>query len=306
MEAAKKDSENPHFRSKYADLAAIWDAIRGPLSKNQIAVHQDLFSDPEGLGVRTLLAHSSGEWIEGELVVPLAQRTAQAMGSSATYARRYSLAAAAGVAPEDDDGNAATAGAPAPHQPQSGKKEHRPVSNRQAAQKPADPKLTATQAAHAAGSDSKETDAALLNVKVRRLWDNFTKAGGKTPDWEPWLTQSIGEKRNSKTLTLADCAKLEMELANGLKLIAEPPAETAPLPSEPTPEDDGFKVPPVVRMTALANEFRMPVQDFWRLAEKHLGKKEGWTHPDVDAMHAEMVRIRPALAKPPPSLRAKE
>lgn len=115
MKAAIKDSENPHFRSRYATLAAVWDACRLPLSTNNIAVLQSVESPPDGVSVTTRLVHSSGEWIEfGPLIIPLDKQTAQSIGSGTSYARRYGLAAAVGITSEDDDdGNAATASPPA-------------------------------------------------------------------------------------------------------------------------------------------------------------------------------------------------
>ena len=113
MAGAKKDSTNPHFRSKYADLSSIWEACRDALTSNGIAVVQMTRARPEDVViVETRLLHSSGEWIEGELLVPVMKADAQGYGSAITYARRYALAAAVGVAPEDDDGNAAAAARP--------------------------------------------------------------------------------------------------------------------------------------------------------------------------------------------------
>jgi hypothetical protein len=112
MSSAKKDSTNPHFKSKYADLASVWDACRAALSKNGLSVVQRVSMRADGVAVKTRLMHASGEWLEDELVVPIAQRTAQSIGSSITYARRYALAAITGVAADDDDGNEATAAAP--------------------------------------------------------------------------------------------------------------------------------------------------------------------------------------------------
>ena len=117
MAGAKKDSTNPHFRSKYADLASIWEACRDALTSNGIAVVQMTRARPEDVViVETRLLHSSGEWIEGELLVPVMKADAQGYGSAITYARRYALAAAVGVAPEDDDGNAAAAARPTANQ----------------------------------------------------------------------------------------------------------------------------------------------------------------------------------------------
>src|SRR5688572_30216456 len=85
---ASKDKTNPHFKSAYADLASVWDACRGPLSKNGLAVLQPASADGPRVTVTTLLTHSSGEWIEGDLSMTAAQNTPQGIGSCITYARR--------------------------------------------------------------------------------------------------------------------------------------------------------------------------------------------------------------------------
>lgn len=108
MAGAKKDSTNPHFRSNYADLASIWEACRVALSSNEIAVVQSPGELSDGVvEITTMLCHSSGEWFRDTLPIPLTKIDAQGLGSAITYGRRYSLAAMVGVAPEDDDGNAA-------------------------------------------------------------------------------------------------------------------------------------------------------------------------------------------------------
>jgi hypothetical protein len=107
MEGASKDNVNPHFKSKYADLASVWEACRGPLSDNGIAVLQPPCAKGSVVTVTTLLAHASGEWIQSDLTMAAQQNTPQAIGSCITYARRYALASMVGVAPEDDDAEAA-------------------------------------------------------------------------------------------------------------------------------------------------------------------------------------------------------
>jgi hypothetical protein len=113
VEGAVKGKANPAFRSKYADLAAVWDACREALTKHGLAIVQSPGPCADGrMEMTTMLAHASGEWMRGTLTIPLAKVDAQAYGSATTYARRYALAAFVGVAPEDDDGNAAAAAAP--------------------------------------------------------------------------------------------------------------------------------------------------------------------------------------------------
>ena len=110
IEGAVKDKSNPAFRSKYADLGAVWDAIREPLTKNQLSVVQFPRRTATGVAVRTMLLHSSGQWLAGEMEVPCTKQDAHGVGSATTYERRFSLSAVVGVAPMDDDGNAAAHG----------------------------------------------------------------------------------------------------------------------------------------------------------------------------------------------------
>lgn len=107
MKGAKKDSNNPHFKSRYADLASVWDACRDALASNGLAVIQSASNMEGGVRVSSMLAHISGQWIADDLVVPVRDAGPQALGSAITYGRRYSLAALVGVAPEDDDAEAA-------------------------------------------------------------------------------------------------------------------------------------------------------------------------------------------------------
>lgn len=106
---AKKDTENPFHKSKYADLASVWEACRAALCECGLCVVQTTRQSGEkGVCVVTILGHSSGEWIRGEVYMPAQKPDAQGFGSAITYARRYGLAAIVGVAPEDDDANAAS------------------------------------------------------------------------------------------------------------------------------------------------------------------------------------------------------
>ena len=106
---ALKDKTNPAFRSKYADLGACIDAVEDALLSNGIAFIQETFEDATGVTVETVFIHESGEVLRcGKLHVPAAKQDPQGYGSALTYCRRYSLCAAAGIAPEDDDGNLAS------------------------------------------------------------------------------------------------------------------------------------------------------------------------------------------------------
>lgn len=105
---ALKTSSNPHFRSKYADLSACVEAVIDGLNNNGIFLMQSSHLCEDGVTVETVFIHESGEQISaGKLHVPASKQDAQGYGSALTYARRYALMAACGIAPEDDDGNAA-------------------------------------------------------------------------------------------------------------------------------------------------------------------------------------------------------
>lgn len=113
MGEVRKNATNPAFRSKYADLAAVVEAVMPALQSAGIAVIQSpscVFDDGGAIvTVETMFAHESGEWISSELAVRPTKIDPQAVGSAITYGRRYALLSLAGVAPEDDDGNIASA-----------------------------------------------------------------------------------------------------------------------------------------------------------------------------------------------------
>ena len=105
---ALKTNTNPHFRNKYADLAACVEAVIDALNQNGIALVQQTHESESGVTVETTFLHESGEILSaGRLYFPASKNDAQGFMSALTYARRGSLMAACGIAPEDDDGNAA-------------------------------------------------------------------------------------------------------------------------------------------------------------------------------------------------------
>jgi hypothetical protein len=110
---ALKSAVNPAFQrngkgGRYADLASCVEAVIDALNKHGIALMQQNVECTDGVIVQTMFVHESGETIySGQLHVPAAKQDPQGYGSALTYARRYSLMTACGIAPEDDDGNAA-------------------------------------------------------------------------------------------------------------------------------------------------------------------------------------------------------
>ncbi len=128
IEGAKKRNLNPHFKSKYADLASVWDACREELSSNGLSVIQNPVNAPPGhVALETTLAHESGESITQSYAMPIKDpQNPQAVGSALTYMRRYALMAVVGIAPEDDDANAAK-GQPSPAKPAQPGKDWGPI-----------------------------------------------------------------------------------------------------------------------------------------------------------------------------------
>jgi hypothetical protein len=122
IENAAKDKTNPHFRSKYADLGNVVDAVKPALLKQGLWFSQVSHNIDGEAAIETVIYHQSGEWLScGIVSVPVSKVDAQGYGSAMTYARRYSLSAAFGVAPEDDDGNAAVVAKPRPALVRTGK-----------------------------------------------------------------------------------------------------------------------------------------------------------------------------------------
>lgn len=112
MGKALKDSTNPAFKSKYADLSSVMDACVPALNANGFAVIQPTVDDEHGRYVETILLHDSGDQLKCRVPLIIQKNDMQGYGSAVTYARRYGLMCMAGIAPEDDDGNAAAKAAP--------------------------------------------------------------------------------------------------------------------------------------------------------------------------------------------------
>lgn len=108
-----KNANNPAFRSKYADLAAVVEAVVPALNQHGITLLQPVAFDGDRVKVGTVLLHESGQWVRCTMSVPLTKKDAHGVGSATTYGRRFGLQAMSGVAPIDDDGNAAAQ--PRPH-----------------------------------------------------------------------------------------------------------------------------------------------------------------------------------------------
>lgn len=131
IEAATKSANNPHFKSKYADISAVIDAVKPALIRYGLFFTQHPQPSEDGVTVETLLHHASGESMSlGSLYLPANKRDAQGFGSALTYARRYALQTAFGVPTEDDDGNAAVRAAAGQSQ-QGAVSQQQPISDEQ-------------------------------------------------------------------------------------------------------------------------------------------------------------------------------
>ena len=113
MNHAAKDSKNPHFKSAYSSLVSVIDAVRPHLAGNGLAFVQKLHTANGGVAVETVLIHESGQELScGTLFIPASKQDAQGFGSALSYAKRYSLQSALGIASADDDGEAAVKSTP--------------------------------------------------------------------------------------------------------------------------------------------------------------------------------------------------
>jgi hypothetical protein len=107
MGGVVKDSSNPFFKSKYADITSVIKAIKQPFSDNGLSYTQFPISNEHGVGVSTRLMHVSGQYLEMEYTLPTVKKDPQSYGSAITYARRYALQSIAGIPVADDDAEAA-------------------------------------------------------------------------------------------------------------------------------------------------------------------------------------------------------
>ena len=135
-----KDAANPFFKSSYATLANVWEAVRPVLSKNGLSVVQMPGSDERGYYVQTQLMHGSGQWIRSTTYMKPAKEDPQGIGSLISYARRYALQAMVMACPDDDDGEAAMGRSSKPAEAS------KPVSKAKPAEAPAKPAVEAPSA----------------------------------------------------------------------------------------------------------------------------------------------------------------
>jgi len=107
LDNATKSSDNPYFKSKYADLAQCLQTAKKPMADNGLSISQHCTFDGQFVQCVTILGHSSGQMMISTLMIPVAKKDAQGIGSSITYARRYALSSIIGLTQKDDDGEGA-------------------------------------------------------------------------------------------------------------------------------------------------------------------------------------------------------
>ena len=197
MGPALKDSENPHFKSRYADLASVMDACLPALNKYGIAVVQPFVTDElNGKCVKTVLLHDSGETLECAVPLILGKNDMQGLGSAMTYARRYGLMCMAGIAPEDDDGNAAAQSQRAglPLATSLGDAWRDAVTD--ALPPNATPRQTAEAFAKAICADFKDKGPKALETRWEKHKRMFEQLQARFPDLADDVTDAYENRRN--------------------------------------------------------------------------------------------------------------
>ena len=210
IEGAKKDSENPHFKSSYADLAAVWEACRKALAKYKIAVMQVPVTRADGVWLITQLA-CGGEWMRGAFKINPVRADAHGIGSVITYMRRYSLAAMVGVAPEDedDDGNAAV-----------GKDGHGGSFRKQASQQQANGQQAKTQAASKLSPELIEWEQSALETI------QHCRSSGDEAFLEQWRDDNEAKFRELLKADRGRALALKAQLDSARAFLRERPTET--------------------------------------------------------------------------------
>jgi hypothetical protein len=210
------DAVNPHFKSRYASLGAIINAVRLPLARHGISAVQTVSTDGGAVGVTTTLLHASGEWMAETAMSALPDRaTVQQLGSVITYLRRYALASITGIVGEDDDdGNATTSpSAPRseprkPFKPQDPRTAVPPPPTAPKATKPV-PEPVAEVKAMDAYPDVYEGTFDILRVVVRAGKPYAIQVDGK--HGKAWIATTVQEYADLAKEHVNDCMQLQVE-----------------------------------------------------------------------------------------------
>jgi hypothetical protein len=187
MGNAKKTSDNPYFKSKYADLSEIIEVSKSVLTDNGLGVIQSPGGTGNTVTITCRIIHTSGQWIEDAIAMNVTKTDPQSIGSAITYGRRYQLAALFNIAQEDDDGN----GASGKNNEKAGTKPE-PETGTPPAQKPSPELVTAKQAV----IDYLNLDPCPFNDK----WKEYADARCKANDLDGLQKCIENAKKNLKTM----------------------------------------------------------------------------------------------------------
>ncbi len=173
------------YTFSYATLAAIWTVIRKPLSENGLAVVQVVNVAKEGISVKTILMHSSGESVESPCSMPVEEWSPKGIGSAISYARRYGLSAMVGVVSEDEDDDASAA-------------QGHTMTARRDAKPPAPPKATADELETAKTNARAAFAIAKTQAELEAAWNSRVKGMPKVDRDEltaPYVEQQQALRR---------------------------------------------------------------------------------------------------------------
>lgn len=234
MENAAKSANNPHFGSKYADLASVMDVCRGPLAANDIALTQPPATTKDGrVRIVTMLLHKSGQCLTGTLEMPVNGQTAQNIGSAITYGRRYSLMGMLGLAgDDDDDGNAASGQPSGQGQPQENPEDRKARWEKEKAQRAAEreakekAKAAAAESAKAAQAGTTPPPVAEPTVvapakmtpairgRAMKVWELKKSQGMAKEEFAEWTRKALRleQAKSFESWTADDVERLESEL----------------------------------------------------------------------------------------------
>lgn len=187
LEQPEKSADNPFFRSKYVPLPAVISVIKKHAHKHGLSYMQMPITNEKGIGVETIVMHSSGEYIQFDpFFLPMDKQTAQGAGSSTTYAKRYALSAAFGIDSDiDDDGNGASGNSNQPNKPNN-QQNYQSNTNT-----PPPQQNTST-----GGSVASEKQVKLLHTLTNKYCE---KAGYTEDQVKQSLTKIVGEFEMSYT-----------------------------------------------------------------------------------------------------------
>lgn len=214
------DSNNPHFRSRYASLTSVMEACRDALSANQIAVIQDAEVNDKTVTVTTMLLHASGEFISSSLSMPFAQATPQAIGSSLTYAKRYSLSSLVGITSDEDDDGEAGSNAPKANGFKDVQVTLAKESGKTATSNTTEANLVPVQTSEVSRlKESKAKKTQMRAAKIREIFQLSTEIGMSITSLKEFISKVTGKSiAESSDLAAEDLPVITEELQ---KLVSE-------------------------------------------------------------------------------------